>query len=537
MWFVLTSTLSGFGGEVHRSGLQTTLVALLAVCTLGHSGRAQTVRVAQGALAGTTAAGVSSFKGIPFAAPPVGDLRWKPPVAAKAWTGVRQARQFGSACMQTLRRDTLPWTREFMVQNDASEDCLFLNVWTPKASGSANLPVLVFIHGGGFSEGSGGIDVYNGANLAKQGVVVVTINYRLGVFGFLAHPALTAESPNHSSGNYGLLDCLEALRWVHANIHAFGGDPRRVTIWGQSAGAFAVGALLASPVAKGSFSGAIADSGLGHAGGVTQPLVDAEKDGVAYAASRNAASLAALRAIPAAELMKAPPPPGVRFRPAIDGWFLTELPAAAMEDGTGSDVPVITGYQSEDGRSLTRPDGALAAYEKRIHAIYGDKADEALRLYPVINGDSGVAAASEAMSHDRNRVNQWLLATHRAAHNHSATYTYFMDQAIPWPQHPEFGAFHTGELPYAFANLQTLDRPWTDRDREVSRILSGYLVNFTRSGSPDGPSVPAWPRVTGAKQTMELGLQFKPMPLADPEQEAFWEAFLTSEDAGKSPTF
>lgn len=514
------------------------VASLFALCVASAHLRAQTVHIAQGTLAGATTAGISSFKGIPFAAPPVGDLRWKPPVPAKPWSGTRQAKAFGSACMQNLRRDTLPWTREFMVQNDASEDCLTLNVWTPHASSTANLPVLVFIHGGGFGEGSGGIDVYNGANLAKQGVVVVTINYRLGVFGFLAHPALTAESPNHSSGNYGLLDCLEALHWVHGNIAAFGGDPRRVTIWGQSAGAFAVGALLASPVAKGSFSGAIADSGLGHAGGVTQPLADAEKDGEAYAVSRNAPSLAALRAIPAAELIKAPLPQGVRFRPAIDGWFLTELPAAAMEDGTGSDVPVITGYQSEDARSLTRPDGALAAYQTRIHTLYGDKADEALRLYPVINGDSGVAAASEAMSHDRNRVNQWLLATRRAAHNHSATYTYFMDQAIPWPQHPEYGAFHTGELPYAFANLDKLDRPWTDKDREVSRTLSGYVVNFTKTGSPDGGGLPNWPRVTEAqKQTMELGVHFRPMPLADPAREAFWVAFLTSEDAAKSPTF
>lgn len=510
------------------------------LCTLMAVAGAQTstVHIAQGTLAGSTSAGISSFKGVPYAAPPVGDLRWKAPAPARAWTGVRQAKEFGSACMQNLRRDTLPWTREFMVQNDDSEDCLFLNVWTPKPRTGANLPVLVFLHGGGFSEGSGGIDVYDGAHLAQQGVVVVTINYRLGVFGFLAHPALTAESPTHSSGNYGLLDCLAALRWVQANVRAFGGDPQRVTIWGQSAGAQAVGALLASSVAKGTFSGAIADSGLGHAGGVTQSLREAEVDGEAYAKARGADSLAALRAIPAAELLKAPTPPGVHFRPDVDGSFLTEQPAVAMEDGTGSDVPLITGYQSEDARSLTRPDGALAAYSKRIHSTYGDMAADALRLYPVIGGDDGVQAASEAMSHDRNRVNQWLLATRRAAHNHSATYTYYMDQAIPWPQHPEFGAFHTGELPYAFANLDKLDRPWTDKDRQVSRTLSGYIVNFARTGTPAGAGLPPWPRVTAAdRQTMELGLHFRPIPLADPEREAFWLRFLTSGDAGNAPRY
>ncbi len=499
---------------------------------------AQTLHIAQGTLAGSTTAGISSFKGVPYAAPPVGDLRWKAPAPAPRWTAVRPAKHFGSACMQTLRRDTLPWTHEFMVQNGDSEDCLFLNVWTRQPRAGANLPVLVFLHGGGFSEGAGGIDVYDGTHLAQRGVVVVTINYRLGVFGFLAHPALTGESPTHSSGNYGLLDCLLALRWVQANIRAFGGDPQRVTIWGQSAGAAAVGALLASPTAKGTFRGAIADSGLGHAGGVTQSLREAEQDGESYARLNGANSLAALRAVPAPDLMKAPTPPGVHFRPDVDGSFLKEQPSVAMEDGTGSDVPLITGYQSEDARSLSRPEGALAAYSKRIRSTYGDRVSEVLRLYPVVGGDEGVQAASEAMSHDRNRVNQWLLATRRATHTHSATYTYYMDQAIPWPQHPEFGAFHTGELPYAFANLDTLDRPWTDKDREVSRTLSGYIVNFTRTGTPDGTGLPHWPRVTSTdKQTMELGQHFRSMPLADPEREAFWESFLTSQDAGNASRY
>ena len=496
------------------------------------------VHVAQGALAGSATDGVSSFKGVPYAAPPVDNLRWKAPAPAAPWTGVRQAQHFGSACMQNLRRDTLPWTHEFMVQNSASEDCLFLNVWTRQPRESAKLPVLLFIHGGGFNEGSGGIDVYDGTHLAQQGVVVVTINYRLGVLGFMAHPALTAESPTHSSGNYGLLDCLEALRWVHANIRAFGGDPGRVTIWGQSAGAAAVGALLASPVAKGMFSAAIADSGLGHAGGITPSLHDAEQEGEVYEKALGAASLADLRAMPADQLLKSTSQPNVHFRPDVDGTFLTEPPATAIEDGTGSDVPLLTGYQSEDARTLTRPDGALAAYDKRIHATYGTMADEAMRLYPVTGGDKGVQAASESMSHDRNRVNQWLLATRRAAHTHSATYTYYMDQAIPWPQHPQFGAFHTGELPYAFANLDKLDRPWTGKDREVSRTLSGYIVNFVRTGSPNGAGLPEWPRViTSEKQTMELGQHFRPMPLADAARVSFWQAFLTSDTAGSAPRY
>lgn len=519
-----------------KTALWSTSLMLAAVASC--FGQTSTVRIRQGVLAGTQdPSGVRSFKGVPFAAPPVGDLRWKEPMPPASWTGVRQATEWGHACMQNLRRDTLPWTREFMVQNDDSEDCLYLNVWTPKPNAGANLPVLVFIHGGGFSEGSGGIDVYDGANLAKLGIVVVTINYRLGVFGFLVHPELTAESPHHSSGNYGLEDQVAALKWVRANIRAFGGNPQKVTIWGQSAGAVSVGALLASPPAKGWFNGAIADSGLGHSRANTTTMQDAEKEGETFAKSRSAASLRELRALPAAELMKAPIPQSVHFRPVIDGWMLQEPLQAALEDGTGSDVPLITGYQSEDARTLSRPPRTLEEYTRRITAAYGPFAADVLKLYPATD-DKSATVASEELSHDRNRVNQWLLATDRNRTNKSATYTYFMDQAIPWPQHPEFGAFHTGELPYAFANLEKLDRPWTEKDREVSRRMAGYIVNFARTGSPNGVGLPHWPSVTAAQmQTMELGRAFGPMPLADTARHTFWLKFLQAPDAPNGPVF
>jgi para-nitrobenzyl esterase len=230
---------------------------------------AQVVETAQGKVAGAKApdASVTVFKGIPFAAPPVGELRWRAPQPPAAWQGTRQATDFSPSCMQPIVESLLPmhmpWTEEFLTHGKVSEDCLYLNIWTPQASNHARLPVIVFIHGGAFTSGAGSIAIYDGTNLAAKGAVVVTINYRVGVFGFLAHPELSAESEHHASGNYGLLDQIAALRWVKANIAQFGGDARRVTIWGQSAGAFSVGALVASPVAKDLFERAQADSGLG----------------------------------------------------------------------------------------------------------------------------------------------------------------------------------------------------------------------------------------------------------------------------------
>lgn len=494
--------------------------AAMLVATAGSLAQAPIVTAVDGTLAGSRdAAGISSFKGVPFAAAPVGALRWKPPAPAKPWPSTRQATQWGSACMQPYPHELLPWTKEFIVQNDVSEDCLFLNVWTPSLKTGSSLPVLVFIYGGGFDGGAGSIAMYNGAHLAKLGIVVVTINYRLGVFGFFAHPLLTAESPQHSSGNYGLEDQIAALRWVRANIARFGGNPGRVTIWGQSAGASSVGALLASPLTRGLFQGAIADSGLEHArsaSGTTLP--SAEKEGETFARSKGAASLKDLRAMPAADLIKGASPRNVHFRPVIDGWVLTQPTQTALEKGPDNDVPLMTGYQAADTRTFSKPPRSLNEYRQRIQSAYGSGAEQLLKLYPATDAQTA-AAAYEEISQDRNRVSQWLLATRRNATHMSATYTYYMDQAIPWPQHPEFGAFHTGELPYAFGNLDKLDRPWTARDREVSRVLSAYVVNFTKTGSPDTPGLPKWPKATSTdKTTMQLGHAFAPMPLATPER-------------------
>jgi para-nitrobenzyl esterase len=316
--------------------------------------KAEVVQTAQGKIEGQKEQNLTviTFKGIPFAAPPVGDLRWRAPQPPVAWQGIRKATKFGASCMQIKAGERLPWTTEFMVQNELSEDCLYLNVWTPQLKPGANLPVIFYIHGGGFSEGSGAVEVYRGSNLAAKGAVVVTINYRLGVFGFLAHPELTAGSGHHSSGAYGILDQIEALKWVNANIANFGGDPKKITIWGQSAGAASVANLVASPLAAGLFERAQADSGLGVAGFFGPRLNDAEANGLKFTEERHASSIKQLRAMSAEALMPDPKAPataaGLRFGPPIDGWVLPDSPNNMSAAGSDNDVPVVTGYQAGD---------------------------------------------------------------------------------------------------------------------------------------------------------------------------------------------
>jgi para-nitrobenzyl esterase len=512
------------------------LSAVLCLCLTTTIGLTQTTaataRVKQGELAGATSAqGIHVFKGIPFAAPPVGELRWRPPAEPKSWSGVRPATAFGSACMQNLSRERLPWTKEFMVQNEDSEDCLFLNVWTPSLSAAAKLPVVVFLHGGGFNEGSGDIAAYDGENLARKGIVVVTINYRVGIFGFLAHPELTAESPEHSSGNYGILDQIAALKWVKQNAQAFGGDPSKVTVWGQSAGAMSVACLVASPLANGLFRAAMADSAISHSGSLARPIKEAEAQGEAFAKSKGAASIHDLRAIPAKDLMASAP----RSSPVIDGWMLKDNPVKLMEEGPDADVPLITGNVAQDGRAVGRPVRTIQEFDEHVQSAYGQFGAELLKLYPV-DQDSNANAVWEELGRDRNRASMYEFASRRSKTHKAPVYTYFFDRAIPWPEHPEYGAFHTSELAYFFDNLQQLDRPWEEKDREVSRIASGYVVDFVKTGRPEGAGVPAWPAVHGQAETMRLGSAFGPMKVVDsPAKQELWHRILSSPQASKLP--
>lgn len=474
--------------------------------------------------------GVTSYKGIPFGAPPVGKLRWQAPQAVQHWTDVRKADHFGNACFQNEAHSRLPWTEPFMEQGPVGEDCLYLNVWTAAKSPNERRPVMVYMYGGGFNEGAGSVAVYDGTQLAKRGVVVVNLNYRVGAFGFLVYPELTKESEHGSSGNYGLLDQVAALEWVHKNIAAFGGDPDRVTIFGQSAGALSVYDLMQSPLAQGLFARAIAESGPGLIGrGAAQPtLADREQAGVRWAEAKGAHSLAELRALSAEDILKSAGP-GIPSpnQPVADGYVLP-LPGATAP---ASEAPLLLGMVADDiGVSVAGrgPAGkpTVASYEDAAKKKYGDQAEQFLKLYPVTSDDD-VPGMLKVAGRDQARVSIDLWSANQVKRS-GTVYTYFFDRVIPWPEHPEFGAFHTSDVPYVFDNLALSGHPTEAIDQKVSDAVSSYWMNFAASGDPNGKSLAKWPAYSpGAHVTMELGAKMGPMPeAATPERLAFQLAYL-----------
>lgn len=526
-----------------RAALASAVVATLAALTACASrapspaagttvSAADTIGVRAGRLTGATTAkaGVRAYLGVPFAAPPVGDGRWRAPRALASWSGVRAADRFSPSCMQAAPAAFGPWTLEFLLRGPVSEDCLYLNVWTAAARGERR-PVLVYIYGGGFSSGSGDVPVYDGAALASRGLVVITINYRVGVLGFLAHPELSAESGDRSSGNYGLLDQVAALQWVRDNVEAFGGDPTRVTIAGQSAGAISVFLLTASPMAKGLFHrasiqsgpGGLAAFGIGSTRAVARPLADAEKDGIAFAESKGAKSIAELRAIPAAELIKpSPGSAGMRFGPIVDGRFLREDPAATFAAGRQNDVATITGLNADEGSASPAYGKQSAdAFRKSVTGRYGDRAPKMLAAYPAGTDEEARRAQVES-ARDAGIAGVFAMLAERAKTARTPAYMYFFDRAIPWPERPEFGAFHTAEVPYVFGTLDALPRPWTDVDRRLSDAMMTYWVSFATRGDPNGSGAAPWPAFQpGRLEIMELGERIGPRPIARERLELF----------------
>lgn len=503
------------------------------------------VKTSTGTVTGvaTTDGAVTSFKGIPYATPPVGDLRWRAPRPLKSWKGVLKADHFGASCIQGPNSEFLPWTKEFMYVTPVNEDCLFLNIWTPQPRASAGLPVLVFIHGGAFTSGSGDVPIYDGEALARTGLIVVTINYRLGILGFLAHPELTAQQDqsafpvHHSSGNYGLLDQIAALQWVKQNIRNFGGDPTHIAVAGQSAGAMSVADLIASPLARGLFTAAIADSGIGGRGVPMQTLAEAEKAGEEFATSKKAKSIADLRAFPATDFI-AQPGQVMRFAPIIDGFVLPDNPMTlTTQRGTDNDVPVITGFQANDaalggGRATT-----AEQFQNHAHQAYGPMADEFLKLYPAGDDDEAKRSATEA-GRDRLRAGLYIWASRRVSTHTSPVFAYYFDRAIPWPAHPEFGAFHSDELPYAFGNLEKMDRPWEPVDHTISKMMMTYWLHMAASGDPNGPSVPHWfPVDPSTAAIMRLGAVCEPMPPAFSAKMDFWRRYFDSEQSKTAGPF
>lgn len=452
-----------------------------------------------GALAGLQLGAVNAFLGIPYAAAPVGPRRWQPPEPLPPWQGVRRATTHGPSAWQPIATDGFgPWTSEFVVQDAVSEDCLYLNVWAPADKQAQPYPVMVWIHGGAFCQGSGSIPIYDGRALAAQGVVVVTINYRLSVLGFLAHPDLTRESPSTGGGNFGLLDQIAALRWVQANISAFGGDPRAVTIAGQSAGALSVHMLVASPLARGLFHRAIALSGPPTLVPI-KTRAQAEADGLAFAAELQQRDVQGLRTLPVQDLTRTLPP-GPRFMPMIDSTLLPAWPPQESRTSAPNPVPMLVGQTADENSGLDPNHGrddpaALTALLQRVH---GDHASELSAAYKQAAAGQ-CATASRAAASDQWLAALWHWAEHRARTVQQPTFAYLFDHVPPGPDAARWGAFHTSDVPYLLGTLDASPaRGYGDIDRDLSALAAGYLIGFVRTGDPNGDGRPHWPALDPA---------------------------------------
>ena len=530
------------------------LWAVLAlVLTMGSPSHAADleIAIATGRVQGSMAPGstVRAFKGIPFAAPPVGDRRWRPPQPAPAWEGVRKATAFGPRCMQGRIFD------DMIFRDEPSEDCLYLNVWSPASA--VRLPVMVWIYGGGFQAGSASEPRQDGERLAHKGVVVVSFNYRLGVFGFLAHPELTSESRRNASGNYGLMDMIAALEWVRANIAAFGGDPHNVTIFGESAGAFAVSALMASPAARGLFHKAIGESGaFFNVGEQVLSLVshaESERIGSEFATHTGGGagpdSLERLRARPAAKVLEAAlRPQMLRFRPNVDGFVLPESVSAIYAAQRQARVPLLAGWNADEARAgaVLGPNRPTAAsWADRVRAMFGGKGDAALKLYPV-GSDAEAAESAAALAGDLftgYATWKWLELQATAV---PSVYRYSFDRKIPVrpgtkingveATAADIGARHAGEIEYVFGTLDSVPGvTWEPADRALSDQMMTYWTNFARGAHPNGGGLPEWPRYTAATGRQVLHLDTVIRAGSDPRQARyeFLDAFVTQAKAPK----
>jgi para-nitrobenzyl esterase len=507
---------------MRRKSLMVFVTTLMAVGCGGAGFAADRVKTANGVLEGTgpQASGVREFKGIPFAEPPLGNLRWAPPAPVKSWTGVRQAKQFGPRCMQQALFGDMGFR-----SNGMSENCLYLNVWTPAKSARAKLPVLVYLFGGGFVAGDGSEPRYDGESMAAKGIVSLTINYRLGVFGFMAHPELTKESPHHASGDYTLLDQHAALEWVKRNIAAFGGDPNKVTIAGESAGSIAVSAQMASPLSRNLIAGAIGESGsiLGALSAV--PLAQAEEQGEKFMKAAGVDSIAALRAMTTQQISDLAAKPGTpRFSPDIDGWFFPESPYAIFKAGQQAHVPLLAGWNSEESNARTvlgREAPTLENYKKGVERLYGAHADEVLKEYAAATDDDVLQAATDLASDRFIAFSTWKWIDICAQTGGKPVYRYYYSRPRPkmnpamgnvtaglaggvirgngrggTPPPPARGAVHSSEIEYAMGNLATNKvYAWTPDDYKVSKLMEQYFADFVKTGNPNGADLPEWPPV------------------------------------------
>ena len=500
-----------------RQLLRTAMIVLLTTIVSSGLAGAQ-VKTVSGAVKGTTSTDgrLRIFKGIPYAAPPVGELRWKEPRPAAAWEGIRDATENGPHCVQG------PIFGDITFSRPASEDCLNLNIWTSANATGDRLPVMVWIHGGGFQAGAGPEPRHDGDALARKGLVVVTLNYRLGVFGFLAHPELTRESGRQASGNYGLLDQVAALRWVRDNIAAFGGNPGNVTIFGESAGSFAVSALMASPIAGGLFHRAIGESGAYFTTGsgtlALQPLSATEQQGVKFASSAGAETLAALRAKPAEELLKAALKAQPWFAPNLDGYVLSEDVSAVFAAGKQARVPLLAGWNADEIRAgivLSKQKPTAESFAEQTRQRFGDRADGILKAYAATTDAEAVESAAALASDLFIGHATWKWIEMHARTGRAPVYRYSFDRKIPVAPDAkvngvpatsrDVGARHAGEIEYVFGTLNSLRAvPWESSDRKLSDAMTTYWANFARTGDPNGPGLPKWPRYDASGRILHL---------------------------------
>jgi len=462
----------------------------------------QTVTVKDGQLQGVVADGVASFKGIPFAAPPVGDLRWKPPAPAKPWTGVRKADAYASGCMQD------PGMLKMMgAAANVSEDCLYLNVWTAAKNADEKRPVMVWIHGGAFVGGMTGTPMFDGTKFAQKGVVLVSIAYRLGVFGFLAHPELSRES-GKGSGAYGIQDMIAGLQWVKDNIAQFGGDPSCVTIFGESAGGIAVGMLSAAPPAKGLFQRAISESGgsfapprvTDGAGMNVASLKLGESAGENFLKKLGVADIKAARALSAEQIQKVAGGGmggGSSFWPVADGTFLPGDPYELYEKGLFNDTPILAGTNSNEGGLFMRGPITAAAFEKQIRSGYGERADVILKAYPHSTDAEAARSSADVFREFAFAWPTWAWARMQSRMGKGKAFVYYFDHRTP--SSPD-GANHGDEIAYVFQNFQGPGGAPRAEDLALSELIRSYWINFARTGDPNGPGLPEWPAFTEKDQ-------------------------------------
>jgi para-nitrobenzyl esterase len=520
------------------------VVCVLATC--GAPRQQDPIRVDGGLIRGAVGErdpSIRVWRGIPFAAPPVGELRWKPPQPVVPWEGEREATADAPACFQP---EMPPGIVYGPVWKDQSEDCLYLNVWSGAASAAERRPVMVWIHGGSLERGTAAH--YSGESLAMKGVVLVSIQYRLNAFGFLAHPELTAESEHGSSGNYGLLDQIAALEWVQRNISSFGGDPSNVTIFGESAGSWSVCFQMATPLSAGLFHRGIGQSGTAFF--PLKPLADddpeaesAEEMGQRFAEALGCTTLEEMRAVPAEAIIEALYDTDLerrrmnvtRFelRPALDGWAIREQVLTTFREGRQHPVPVILGYNRDEASITVRffAPKTVAEWEQGARRELGEFADPAMQIYPV-ERDEDIRAAFLASGRDR--AHTWPMKTWARLMEQAGlpVWMYHFTRVPPGPWAEELGAYHAAEIVYVFDGLGRSDRPYTEVDQRVADAMSSYWVNFATTGDPNGEGLPPWPAWdSGSDRYMEFGDVIEAKTGLYPEAYELWDRIYAAQRA------